>query len=201
VGKKDIHNGLLTRTALFIVISLTLLGAVTEAAENNQVTNISISIQRIFSLEFYTDENVLYSGTVPFSNVDPTKPLVYPNGREENDGKSDVGAVCRSNSGSTWYLKLHLLAAHGLAPENLKYYIDQPYNRNTSARTDGALAQPPNWYPFRPTAFTVYTAGDSDKSNLPFGTLLTFSYALNPAGLEAGKSYSAAITYTMTTTP
>jgi hypothetical protein len=171
------------------------------AADNNQVVNLSISVQNIFSMEFYTDQNVVFSGTVPFTNVDPSKTLVYPDGRKENDGKSDVGILCKSNLGAPWVLKLQLTPAIGLAPEKVKYYMDQPYNRNTGQRADGTLSKSTNWYPMSSNPISVYSSGYLDQSNLPFGTLAVFSYALDPTGLDAGKTYNAVVTYTMTTTP
>lgn len=167
----------------------------------DNVSNVSISIQHVFALEFYTDQNVLYSSIVPFTDVDPTKSIVYPDNRRENDGRSDVGVVCKSNLGGPWYLKIELRSGGNFEPDRLKYYLDQPYNRNTGQRADGALARSANWYPFSLNPVTVYIAGPTDQSNLPFGTLATFSYSLNPAGLDAGKAYSAAITYTLTTSP
>lgn len=163
-------------------------------------TDFTVSVQTVFSLEFYTDANVIYSDTVPFTNVDPREAVVYPDNRYRDDGKSDTGVVCRSNAGVVWFLKLHALSAPPLTYEKIKYYTEQPYDRNTGERADGTLARSPNWYSIAPDPTTIYTAGYKDKSNLPFGTLSTFNFAINPENLEGGKGYSAAITYTMTTT-
>lgn len=172
------------------------------AAESNTVTNISISLQNIFSMEFYTDSNVLFTDNVPFMNVDPNKSVVYPEGRQENDGKSDVGILCMSNLGRAWFLKVQLKPnSMDLPVDKVRYYVDQPYNRNTGGRADGSLARSVQWYAFSETPNTVYSSGASDQSNLPFGTLVTFNYSITPSGLTTGKAYSAVVTYTMTTTP
>lgn len=171
------------------------------AISNVGTSNVSISIQGSFALEFYTDQNVLYSDVIPFTNVDPAESVVYPDGRSENDGKSDTAVICRSNLGEVWYLKVHLIPTPPMTAERLKYYIDQPYNRNTGDKSDGTLTRSAEWYEFSTTPTTVYSAGVSDKSNLPFGTLATFSFSLNPSGLDSAQAYSAQIVYTLSTTP
>lgn len=171
------------------------------AVDISSTTNVSISIQQAFSIQFYTDSNVVYSTTVPFSSIDPSQSMVYPDGRKVNDGKSDVGIICLSNAGKTWYLKLSVQTTASLTADKMRYYMDQPYNRNTGGRADGTLSQPARWYPLSSTPTTVYSSGAQDQSNLPFGTLVTFNYALDPSGLEAGQAYSAVITYTLTTAP
>jgi hypothetical protein len=186
----------------FVIVSLLVLvtpGAY--ALDTNAATTLNISVQQAFAIEFYTDSNVLYSSTVPFSNVDPTQSMVYADGRRVGDGKSDVGIICMSNAGVPWYLKIHVTSTEPLTADKVKYYVDQPYNRNTGGRADGTLAQPAKWYPFQLSPTTIYSSGAQDQNNPPFGTLFTFNYALDPSGLEAGKAYSAAITYTLTTAP
>ena len=64
------------------------------ALDSSLSTTVNVTAASAFSMEFYTDQNVIYSTTVPFSNVDPTESLVYPNGRAEDDGKSDTGGNC-----------------------------------------------------------------------------------------------------------
>ncbi len=185
---------------LICAAALVLLSGSSRAAESTKATTVAISLQNIFSMEFYTDPNIVYSTVVPFTNIDPEKSMVLADGRKDNDGKSDTAVVCRSNAGIVWYLKLHLTPAAPLTSDKVKYYIDQPYNRNTGGRADGSLTQTANWYSFSIAPTTIYTSGTQDISNLPFGTLITFNFAIAPSGLEAGKSYSAAITYTLTTT-
>lgn len=171
------------------------------AADTSKTTTIGIAIQNIFSIEFYTDQNVVYRDAVPFTNVDPNKTIVYPDGRAEFDGKSDVGIICKSNAGAAWYLKLHVITNPPLTPEKLRYYVSQPYYRNTGGLAGGSLTRTPAWYPFSNTPTTIYTAGVNDQTNLPFGTLTTFNFALDPSGLKAGEAYSAVVVYTFSTTP
>lgn len=184
-----------------LAIFTVLINAQAFGLDSTQSTTVSIGVQNVFSMEFYTDEKVIYRDTVPFSNVDPNKSLVYPDGRSENDGKSDTAVICKSNTGTRWYLKVHAIVNPPLTPEKVRYYVAQPYNRNTGGEADGALARSANWYSFSSTPNTIYTSGFSDSSNLPFGTLTTFNFSLIPSGLSAGQAYSATVVYSMTTTP
>lgn len=185
---------------IFAILFLNL-SAISWADESSTVTTIAISLQHVFSMEFYTDTNVISSNALAFTNVDPNKSMAYPEGRTENDGKSDIGIVCKSNAGTLWYFKVQLRPNPDLPADKVKYFVDQPYNRNTGGRADGALAQDVKWHPFSETPTTIYTSGVTDQSNLPYGTLITLSYALDPVGLDTNKSYSAVVTYTMTTVP
>ncbi len=191
----------MSRKILFLLIALTFITTSISAIDTSKTTNITIAIENAFSMEFYTDQNVVYRDIVPFTNVDPSKSIVYPDGRAEFDGKSDVGVVCKSNAGTLWYFKIHAITNPPLTADKLQYYISQPYDRNTGAQADGTITQSPKWYPFSSTPTSVFTAGFHDMSNLPFGTLITINFALNPSGLNAGQAYSAAVVYTMTTAP
>lgn len=173
----------------------------TAATETSKTSNINILVQNVLSTEFYVDEKVVYSDVVPFTNVDPNKSMVYADGRLENDGKSDTGIVCKSNAGVNWQFKLHAIPTPPLTADKLKYYVSQPYNRNTGGLADGTLARSAWWYAFSSTPTTIYSSGFHDTSNLPFGTLITFNFALDPSGLNAGQAYSLAVIYTFTTTP
>src|SRR3989338_6655299 len=126
---------------IFIGLSLFVNTRVVSAVDTSKVTNISIAVGSAFSMEFYTDQNVVYRDVVPFSNVDPGKTIAYPDGRAEKDGKADVGIVCRSNSGVECYLKIHAIKNPPLTVDKLQYYISQPYNRNTGGQSDGTLTQ------------------------------------------------------------
>lgn len=185
---------------LSIVILLTLPHK-GNAVGSSVSTTVNVTTTSIFSAEFYTDQNVIYSTSVPFSNVDPTKSLVYPNGRSENDGKSDTGVVCIANTGVPWYLKIQGTYSEGMLQDCVKYYYSQPWNRNTGFQTDGTLTESPQWRPIPKEATTIYTSGKSDTINTPFGTLSTFSFAVDPRGLSSERTYTLSVTYTMTTTP
>lgn len=190
-----------SRTVCVLIAAFFLISSQAFGAESSKTSGVSIAIQNVFSMEFYTDNNVIYRDAVPFTNVDPNKSMVYADGRNENDGKSDTAVICKSNLGTSWYFKLHVIPNPPLEPEKMRYYIDQPYNRNTGGRADGALARSPQWYAFSNIPTTIYVSGFSDSSNLPFGTLITFNFSLVPTGLSAGQAYSAAVVYTMTTVP
>ncbi|MFA6609725.1 MAG: hypothetical protein WCT15_02625 [Candidatus Omnitrophota bacterium] len=159
-------------------------------------------VTNVFSIEFYTSEpaKVLYSTSVPFTSMDPTKTFCYADGRSDSDGKSDVGILCRTNLGQVWYLKVN---ASTSSPDfnlaNFKYYLGQPWNRTRNATADGTLSQASAWNSIPTSLTTLYTAGQFDKNNLAYGTLATFSFAINPAGMTAGRTYNITITYTMTT--
>ena len=191
-----------------IAIKILALVAVFLIAQSNVValdssltTNVTVTATSIFSMEFYTDASVIYSTAVPFSNVDPTKSLVYPNGRKEDDGKSDAGVVCISNMGVPWYLKIQGVYSEGLFDGSAKYYYSEPVDRNTNQQTDGTLTGSVKWTPIPTEATSIYTSGPTDTVNTPFGTLSTFSFGVDPRGLSAERTYTVSVTYTMTTAP
>ena len=172
------------------------------ALEEFLSTTVSVTASTVFSMEFYVDQNVIYSTTVPFSNVDPQESMVYPNGRAENDGKSDTGVVCITNMGDPWYLQIQGVYSEGLPEDSVKYYYSQPWNRNTGQETTGSLsAGTVDWRAVPSTPSTIYTSGADDTINTPFGTLSTFSFAVDPRGLSADMTYTVSVTYTMTTAP
>ena len=150
-----------------------------------QVASMEAAVTTVFSLEFYTDANILYSTSIPFTNIDPTTSLCYADGRSSGDGKSDTGVLCRSNMNVTWYLKMSVITTSSppFPLANFKYYMGQPWNMNTSSPADGTLAQSPNWYSVPTAATAVYTAGTLDKNNAALGTLATLSFAINPSGI------------------
>lgn len=171
------------------------------ALDSSLSTTVNVTAASAFSMEFYTDQNVIYSTTVPFSNVDPTESLVYPNGRAEDDGKSDTGVVCITNVGNSWYLQIQATFSEGLPETSVKYYYSQPWNRNTGVESNGKLTDTADWRSIPASPVTIYTSGSDDTINTPFGTLSTFSFALDPKDLGADQAYSVSVTYTMTTTP
>ena len=163
---------------------------------------VNASVKSSNSLEFYTDANVLYGSSIPFTDIDPESQYNYPDGRAENDGKSDVGLVMISNSNEVWYFKIRGTDVSGnlISGGNIAVYVGQPINRNTGTATDGTLGQPKDWFTIMTRDHTIYTSGATDKNNVPFGTLVTLSFKVDGSGLQPGP-HMAAITYTMTTTP
>jgi hypothetical protein len=186
---------------LLVVCACLILPQKVNALETSLNTSVNLTATSIFSIEFYVDQNVIYSTTVPFSNIDPTETLVYPNTRSENDGKSDTGVVCISNLGVPWHLQIQGRYSEGLPENSLKFYYSQPWNRNTGEQTSGGLTYNAQWLAMPEEGTTIYTSGSEDTLNTPFGTLSTFSFAVDPRGLSSERTYTVSVTYTMTTTP
>ena len=105
--------------------------------------------------------------------------------------------IIRSNAGNTWYFKMNVNAASTLAGK-LAAFMGPPTNRNTGLASDGTRTNT-DWFVIPTTAATEYTAGDLDKTNTPFGTLITMSYKINGGGMAQG-DYTATVTYTLTAT-
>lgn len=167
-----------------------------------QVGTMEVGVNSWFLIEFYTNEpaKYLYTTNVPFHITDPTSSLCYADGRAAYDGKNDVGVVCSSNIGTTWYLKISAAATSSPAfpLANLKFYLGQPWNRDWGEPADGALAYT-GWTAIPASPAAVYTSGLNDTVNAPLGTLCGFSFAINPDGLYGGQTYSVEITYTFVT--
>jgi len=185
------------------------MGMALTASPSAAVTTISVqataTLKSGFRIEFYQPdgEHILYSATVPFSKFDPSATFALPDGRAPYDGKSDVGVYCMSNDPVTWYLKMSITA--GTIPDGkLKYYLSQPtkWDGTQSVTTNGTIfPDPPEWTAIpKGTTKTIYRSGSNDTINSPFGTLATLNFQLDPSGLNAETTYSATITYTMTTT-
>jgi hypothetical protein len=171
-----------------------------------QVATIEAFAVSIFSVEFYTEPGkVLYSTMLPFTNINPEQGWCYPDGRQPYDGKSDVGLIFRTNLGVPWYFKLHAQPAStpSFPMAYFKFFISQPYNRNTNPAvpTDGQLHNitPGEWNTIPLAATMIYSSG-SDKNNTPFGTLATLSFAIDAQRIP-NRSYTLTITYTLSTTP
>ncbi len=187
---------------ILIIVGIFLSGRL-EAASTSQIATMGATVNNIFSLEFYKDANVLHGEEgVTFTNIDLTKTFIYPDGRSSGDGKSDTGVVCKSNMNTTWYLKMNASTASNFNLVNFKYYIGQPWNRNTGVQADGQLARSPAWYSIPTNTTTAYTCGTGDRNNTPFGTLTTLSFVIDStAGLVVGGAYDINISYTLSATP
>lgn len=176
------------------------LSAARAATTITSDVNASVNITKSF--EFYTDPNVLFKESIPFTNVNPESRYNYPDGRAENDGKSDIGLVVIANSNTTWYLKIKAVDAAGdlVSKGNLAVYMGQPINRNTGGTSDGTLGQPKDWFIISAIYHTLYTSAGADNNNTPFGTLITLSFKVDGSGLKPGP-HVAVITYTLTDSP
>jgi len=189
---------------LFIIILAALLAPHITFAGTTVSIELNATVGSGFRIEFYQPDgtHILYSDTIPFSSIDPTETFALPDGRVPGDNKSDVGIYCLSNDPATWYLKMSITGGN-IPDGKLKYYLSQPtlWDGTQSIVTDGRIfPDPPAWTPIpQGRDLTIYSSGSIDTINLPNGTLATLNFQLDPSGLNAGVSYSAVITYTMTT--
>jgi hypothetical protein len=191
---------ILTISMVVVACSLMLAGVAHAAPDQNRQTTVTASVGDMFSLEFYTDPNVLYTTTVPFTNVDPANQYNYANGRAASDGRSDVGLLVKSNQGKVWYLKIGVNSGSSLLGK-LGCFMGQPWNRNWDTVADGSLGRG-DWFniPVDSNPETMYTAGTGDQTNTPLGTLATLSYKIDGTGLVPG-SHNGVVTYTLTEAP
>lgn len=190
-------------TALFLLAIN--VGGISAFAETQTIwATGSFDVSDIFSLEFYTEPNkVLYSTAVPFTDMLPTTTHALADYRVPYDGKSDVGLVCRTNFGASWYLKIHASPPDSplITIGNIKYYLGQPWNRTLSKLADGEITGGAAWHNIPPSSSVIYTAGPTDLINTPWGTLCTFSFAIDPSRLTPDQIYNCAIQFTFTTSP
>lgn len=168
------------------------------AVDQTLASSVSADVAGEFSLAFFSDPSIVHGATIPFGSIDPTITDNLPTGRAQGDGKSDVGLLCTSNTGNTWYLKMHVDGVSALAGK-IDCYLGQPTDRNTGGPASGGLTYG-DWFTIQTAAETVYTAGAGDVVNTPFGTLASLSVRLDGTGLTDG-GYSATVTYTLTETP
>ncbi len=209
--------------APLVLMIVVMMSGYVFASESQINSSVTASVDGTFSVEFYPrpglddpDANIQFpsGGPITFTNVDPTETIVYPDGRAEGDGKSDVGILCLSNTGEQFYLKIHMTSAT-VDDDNLIVYIPANVTYRNDGSTLGGVQHSEGWYPlWKDSAHTVYQADSNHWNTIPWGTLMTFSFALVPSGkftpsqgqpcngepLSSG-SHSATIYYTMTTTP
>ncbi len=209
---------------LMIAICLVALPCVTlYSADSSTTTTVTANVTPIFAIELST------GAAVNFTDVDAGQSFVLPDGRTSGDGQNDAEVICRTNLGQQWCLKGSATAlSAGLTADNLLIYVpSNAYNRNEAAGSNaisGGMSFSERWYNIWTSPTKVYqdynTTGNYNTT--PNGTLLTFSFALSPSGQVAmdngtplvpgddyslgggntlgSGSYSATITYTMTTT-
>ena len=179
---------------------------VVDAATSTSATQQArASVTSAFRAEFFVPDgaHIVYDRLVPFTGVDPTKDFILPDTRAVNDGKSDIGIYCKSSLNIPWFIKIGITGGN-LPADKLKFYMGQPtvWNGSASITTDGAVTpNPPDWTAIpKGTNMTIYQSGSNDTVNTPFGTLATINFQLDPEGILGG-SYTAIVTYTMTTSP
>ena len=193
------------RTAsFFVVLLLVSLMAAPSFAETVMVlANGAFDVPDIFTLEFYDREpnKYLYTTAVPFTNMDPTQTWVMADQRKANDGKNDLGLLCKSNLGEIWYLKIHG-SPNNFFLGKIKYGLWRPWNMKLGQPADGILNE--GWQALPATASTVYTAGPGDLSNLGAewwqqGTLCGFSFSIDPSKLDPTRIHQCTVQFTLTT--
>lgn len=189
-------------SVMFLVVSILFTAGIASAETVTVVATMQADVKGVMSIEFYNGANILYpyGATIPFTNIDPTQSMCYSDGRTLDNGKSDTGVKCQSNTGETWYLKMGVTSTGSPAfpLDHFKFYMGQPWCKGVLA--DGTLTYPEGqWYLVPQSSSTVYKAGRIDTNNYGDGTIATLSFAVNPEGLSGGANYSMKITYTMTT--
>ena len=161
----------------------------------------TVTLASALSVEFDTVNGQL-NGTL---NWTAANPVLYQYADGHSAIKSDVALICKNNNSTQgWTLKMHYVGTgtNPMAANKLYRYIGQPTMNSTS--TGHAAVGQDAWTAIPlTTATTVYSAtgADIDKNNLPNGTFVGVNVGLDPAGLVAGISYTATITYTVANIP
>lgn len=213
---------------LALVLTVALgIGSYAFAVELSTVTaTVSATVTGDFEVKFYprsgidnADTNIVFpTGAITFPAITGTETMVYPQGRSENDGKSDIGVLCLSNLANNvttnrWGLKMKMTG--NIPSDNIIVYIPEyAYNRNapTGSNTLGGIQRAKGWYKVETSDMLIYKADDNHLLTTQWGTLITFSFAVIPSGkftdgarqvcdgqaLAAG-SYSASVIFTMAT--
>ncbi|MBL7157581.1 MAG: hypothetical protein ISS92_05435 [Candidatus Omnitrophica bacterium] len=159
-------------------------------------------VSNVFMMEFYTGEpsKYLYTTQISFTNMDPTKTWVQADNRFQGDGNNDIGLLCKSNLGETWYLKIQG-SPSGFFLEQVKYGFWRPWNRKYGQASNGDLTE--GWQPLPASPARIFAAGANDLNNMGTetsqqGTLCGFSFVINPSQLDANNNYTCQIQFTMT---
>lgn len=183
------------------LLAITVANICSFAETKTIIAQGSLDVPNIWSFQYYFDDNVLYSTEVPFTNMDPTSSHVMADGREYYDGKNDVGILCRTNLNVMWHLKIHATPSDTplVTLGNIQYYLGQPWNRTLERPADGEVIGGAAWHSIPTSSTAIYKAGSTDLSNLPYGTLCLFSFAINPGKLSPTEVYNCTIHYTLTT--
>ena len=206
-----------------VVCMLVAVCGISYGADSSASTGVTANVSSVFALELSK------GAALAFTNVDGSQGFVLPDGRVNGDGKNDAEIICRTNLGQQWCLKVGATLGTGMTADNLLVYVpSNAYDRNKASGSNaitGGLSFAAGWYNIWTTPTKVYqdfnNAGGYNTT--PNGTLITFSYALCPVGkftvsdggtplnpnddiviggghTLASGSYTANITYTMTTT-
>lgn len=186
--------------SLIMVIAMAMMAGNVFAA-NTQTQIISVGVASVLSVEFAeagaTNKVALGVGTITWTGADASLSQVYPVGGHV-DGYSDIGLICKYNGAGNWALKMKFVS--GNMAGKLRYYMGQPYYNGET--TDGTLgnaapAEGTPWPIIPSTDINAYISGSEDRINVPNGTFVGISYALDPSGLTPGTSYGGTVTYTI----
>ncbi len=189
------------------LLAITVANICSFAETKTVIAQGSLDVSNIWSFEYYIDDNVLYTTDIPFNiteeRIRTQGTHVMADGREYYDGKNDVGILCRTNLNVMWHLKIHATPSDTplVTLGNIQYYLGQPWNRTLNMPADGEVVGGAAWYSIPTSSTVIYKAGSTDLSNLPYGTLCLFSFAINPGKLSPTEAYNCTIHYTLTTTP
>ena len=195
------------KNSIFVFLLVVSLWCASSFAETAMVMATgTFQVSDIFTMEFYDREpdKYLYTTTnIPFGTMDPRKTFVQAEGRQSNDGKNDLGLLCKTNLGEVWYLKIQG-SPDDFFLSKIKYGFWRPWNMKLGQPADGTLSE--GWHPLPSDFTTVYTAGTNDLSNLgeqwwQEGTLCGFSFAIDPSRLDPTQIYHSTIQFTMAATP
>ncbi len=219
-------------TGLVMLLVGVLMSGPVFASEDIETSVVAATVNPIFAIEFYprvgpypdqADAGILYpDGQVTFPAIDPLsqeamvysalKPPVVPG----VDAPSDVGVLCFSNTDEDWGLKIHMVSTT-VASNNFVVYLSDPTKiatyRNTGESLGGGQKNE-GWHPLWKAGEIIYKTDSNHKNTPPWGTLLTFTYAIIPSGqfeLDdgtvvcngyplTGVTHDLTIFYTMTTT-
>jgi hypothetical protein len=211
--------------ALVLAVVLGIVSYAFAVEPSTTTAIVSATVKGDFEVKFYprsgidnADTKIVFpTGAITFPAITGTETMVYPQGRSENDGKSDIGVLCLSNLANNvttnrWGLKMKMTG--NIPSDNIIVYIPEfAYDRNiTGSNTLGGIQRSKGWYKVETSDILIYKADDSHLLTTQWGTLMTFSFAIIPSGkfmdgtrqvcngpaLPAG-SYSASIIFTMTT--
>lgn len=168
--------------------------------------NVTLEAGGIFELMFYRDSGIHYNGAsgVPFGTINIAE-LQWPNfaesqARRQDSSKSDIGLVCLTNQGVPWALKIQATQSPLISVAHIKYILWHPWNMSLSEASDGTVVGGADWHEISTAPAATYFSGPKEYSNLYYGTLCKYSFAIDPSRLDPTQTYQCDITFTFTTT-
>ena len=169
-------------------------------------TSVSVDVAQVFTMAFYPrsvddpDANIRYAnGQIDFPDITAAmianpidNAMVYTTNWVDSDLKSDVGILCISNTGADWKLGIHMTTSSpSLTWDNFVVYVPEfGYYRNIEGTElaaggggylGGAEAKRWNRMPLD-NPMRVFTGSGDYANTAPWGTLMTFGFAIVPSG-------------------